>query len=203
MTSRLRAVCVTLCCAGLCCDKPDSSALKGQANSHLTFYGRAVDENGVGLEGAQFEIEIESIPANWTFETRGKPHAFSRVAATSGPDGRFQIDIVGHVLRFKRVERAGYRHFYEMSTGNSNTQGADNTSIVLDAWGDPWYRSDPDHPAVYVFVKDGVNQISVLPTRGGTESGGTEHKFRNEPMWPRKPSLKDVVYVGPATQKTE
>lgn len=177
--------------------------LKTQQNSYLIFYGLAVDENGKSLVGAVFEIEIEAIPAGWTYETRGKPHERSKITAISGPDGRFQFDIVGHIIRVTRAEREGYRHFYEMDTGFSRTQGADNTSIRLDAWGDPWYRSDPQYPAVYVFVKEGVNQISVLPTRGGSDSGGSQHWIRNEPVWPAKPSLKDVVYVGPATRKAE
>jgi hypothetical protein len=187
---------------GLRCSRPSTNSLKGQQNSHLTFYAIAVDQDGHPLQGATFEFDIERIPADWTFSTRGKPHEHVTMSAVSGSDGKFQPEIVGHILRLKRAERTGYRHFYEMDPG-SGRKDADNSFVRLDAWGDPWYRSDPEHPAVYVFVKDGVKQISVLPTRGGSDTGGGTRFVRNEPIWPRRPSLPDVAYVAPATRNIE
>ena len=181
------------------CDEADArSSLKGQGNSTFTFYGLAVDEHGRPLGNAEFSIEVEAIPPHWTFRTRGKPHVFSTVTARSGPDGRFQVDIVGHILRFKKVERAGYRHFYDMDTGDSDA--VDNTFYQITAWSDLLYKTHPDHPAVYVFVKDGMHEVSALPCRGGFRSYG-KRWILNKPAWPKQPSLKDVVHKPPTTTR--
>lgn len=183
------------------CDR--STALKGQANSTLTFYGLAVDENGKPLDGADFNIEVEAIPPGWTFETRGKPHAFSTVTAKSGRDGRFQIEIKAHYLRFNRVERVGYRHLFDLDADDSRAR--DNMHYMLNAWGDLVYKSDPEHPAVFVFVKDGIHEVSALPCKGGYDSAnGNGTKWRlNNPGWPRKPSLADVIPKGAAADAKE
>src|SRR5688572_7307813 len=110
--------CLFVCCVG--CDRPASvrSALAGQRNANMTFYGLAIDQDGNPLEGVQFDTEVESVPRDWTFETRDRPHSFSKVSATSGKDGRFEVQFVGQVLRFNRVEKKGYRHFYDLDAGS-------------------------------------------------------------------------------------
>src|SRR5215207_9662631 len=66
-------------------------------------------------------------------------------------------------------------------------------------------KPDVDHPAVFVFVKDGVTEVSALPCKGGWDSGGATQfpATPNQPAWPRDPSLKDVVYKPPATSTTQ
>jgi hypothetical protein len=196
------ALVIATAALGLHCDRDDEvkSSLKGQSNTPLTFYGVAVDESGRPLEGAEFLIEVEAIPANWNFDNRGKPHDLSTVSATSGPDGRFQFDITGHILRFKRVERDGYRHFYDLDIGATNA--VDNMAYRLNAWSDRWYRSDRENPAVYVFVREGVREVYALPARGGSNSANGKHWTLNKPGWPEKPSLKDVVQKQTSTHPT-
>jgi hypothetical protein len=65
-----------------------------------------------------------------------------------------------------------------------------------------WYKSDPDHPAVYVMVKDGAREVSALPCKGGYVSGGGKHWVKNEPDWPKNPSLKDVIRKRPSSHPT-
>jgi hypothetical protein len=43
-------------------------------------------------------MEVEAIPVDWTFNTRGKPHEFSTARARSERDGRFRIEIRGRVM---------------------------------------------------------------------------------------------------------
>lgn len=73
---------------------------------------------------------------------------------------------------------------------------------MLIAWGHQLFRSDPENPAVYVFVKDGVREVAVLPCRGGSQNKRSGGWVANKPEWPTRPSLKDVVYKAPTTQPT-
>jgi len=112
------------------------SALKGESNTALTFYGKAVGEAGEPVQGALFSIDVEAIPPDWTYETRGKPHLHSSVTARSKSDGCFQFQIVGHILRFKQVELGGYQHFFDRDTGSS--KAVDNTFYQVNASSDLW-----------------------------------------------------------------
>jgi len=172
------------------------SSLNKEINTILMFYGVAVDQDGKALQGARFTIEVEAIPKDWSFDKRGEPHGFSTITATSGSDGRFQIEVTGHILRLKRVERSGYRHFFDLDTGASGA--IDNTSYTLNAGGYQWYKSDVSNPAVYVFVKEGTQEVSVFPCAGGFQALG-KRWIPNKPGWPKKPSLKDVVQKRPST----
>ena len=171
-------------------DAQIKSSLKGQNNATLTFHGIAVDESGRPLPDVDFLVEVEAIPADWTFDTRGKPHEFSTLSARSGRNGRFRFDVTGHILRVKQVQREGYRHLYDLDIGA--THAIDNMAYMLNAWSDPWYKSDEQNPAVYVLVTEGVRTVSTLPTRGGSNSANGKYWTVNKPGWPTKPSLKDV-----------
>lgn len=104
----------------------------------------------------------------------------------------FQLTVTGHYLRLEQAELAGYRHLFD--TDFSSSLAVNNVTYLINSWGDLCYKSDPGHPAVFVFVKDGVKQVSALPCKGGhSSSNGTVWRL-NQPGWPRKPSLTDVVY---------
>jgi hypothetical protein len=182
---------------GQACDRDEASALKGQTNTTLTFHGQAVDQDGHALPGAHFEYRLEAYPKDWTFDTRGRPNEALIVTATSDEAGRFQMPISGCKLIRLKAERVGYRHLCE-----TDHREGDNFGYTLIAWGDLWYKSDPAHPAVYVFVKDGEREVSALPCRGGYDSGGGTRWTLNQPAWPKKPSLKDVVQKHPATTRS-
>jgi hypothetical protein len=188
MTGRLVILCALLVGVGAC-DRDAQSKLKGQRNTPLTFHGLTVDQDGKPLQGVEFVIEIESIPKNWTFESRGKPHEFSTVTATSDAAGRFVIDVVGHKLRFKQVSMAGYDHFYDT---DMHDRAIRNMYYGLNGWGDVLYKSDSENPAVYVFVRKGADTVSVLPCRGGFD-GRNKNWRKNEPGWPLRPSLANVA----------
>ena len=180
------------------CDDARSSSLKGQANTTIRFHGIVVDQDGAPLSGAVIQYQVEAYPKDWTFETRGRPNDVSSVSATSGDDGRFSFDVTGCFLRLQSADRDGFRHLWEQDTSDGRPT---TYAYRLIAWGDLWYKTDADHPAVYVFVKDGVKEVSALPCRGGWDSGGAR-KFPatpNQPAWPKKPSLPDVVYKPPTT----
>ena len=179
------------------CDRQVESKMRKQANATLTFFGVALDQAERPLSGVHVEVEVEAIPKDWTFATRGKPHNYSTLEAVTGSDGQFRFEVSAHILRFSNVSRDGYRHFFDRNAGGS--QAIDNTFYRISDWGDVKYKTDANHPAVYVFVKDGAHDISVLPCRGGFTSNGTSW-IENKPGWPRQPSLEDVVYKPPATQ---
>ena len=113
--------------------------------------------------------------------------------------GGFVNKITGHILRFKECTRPGYRHLYDLDQGRGKP--GENMFYGLDAWGEPQFKSDPEHAAVFVFVREGVREVSALPCKGGADSPNGKVWWLNKPGWPRKPSLKDVVYK-PKTEPT-
>jgi hypothetical protein len=137
------------------CDQKPSSALKGQVNATVRFFGVAVDQDGTPLPGARIEYQVDAYPKDWTFETRGRPYDTSFVGTTSGADGRFEFEVTGCILRLKNAQRPGYRHLYERDEHDAHPSV---TGYRLIAWSDLQYRSDPQNPAVFVFVKDGVRE---------------------------------------------
>jgi hypothetical protein len=190
----LFAVFVVIALAG--CDGEPTSRLKGQRNATITFYGRAVDENGLPLPGAQFAYQVDAYPKDWTFETRGRPYDTSVITAISDEQGRFQFTVTGCGIRRLKAELDNRRHFFdEDATTTASTYG-----YQLIAWRDLWFRSHPDHPAIYVFVTNDVKEVAALPCKGGYDSGGGTQWRLNEPAWPKKPSLKDVVQKQPTSQ---
>ena len=183
------------------CNEPQDH-LKGQSNARLTFYGLAIDQAGQPLQGVQVRYRSEAFPANWTFKTRGEPHTISEVEATTDEQGRFEFTIETHILKRLSVSGpSGYRHFYEEFVGGTSAGGVipSTYGYLVISWSEVQYKSDPERPAIFVFVKDGVKEVSALPSRGGYQVYGKDW-IPNEPKWPRKPSLKDVAYVPPATQ---
>jgi hypothetical protein len=179
------------------CDQNPASGLKGQVNTTVTFHGLTIDQDGRPLSGVKIEYQVDAYPKDWTFETRGRAYETSIVTATSDPNGRFEFTATGSSLRrMNVVPPRGSRHFYETDIGSRipTTYG-----YQLIAWGDLWYKSDPNNPAVFVFVKDGTREVSALPSRGGSESGGGKNWRVNQPAWPKKPSLKDVVRKQPTS----
>lgn len=191
---------LSLLLTAVSCDR--SKGLKGQRNAVLTFYGATVDQDGSPLPGASIEYQVDAYPKDWTWNTQARPYVSSQVRAVSDANGRFQFTVTGCILRRLDAAREGYRHFCEEDSGgypdgpNVNTYG-----YRLIAWSDPNYKTDPEHPAVFVFVKDGVHGVSALPCKGGYDSAngdGTAWRL-NKPAWPRKPSLKDVVQKKPTT----
>ena len=44
------------------CDRDPIPSLQGQTNTTLTFYGKAVDQDGQALDAAEFEFRIEAYP---------------------------------------------------------------------------------------------------------------------------------------------
>jgi hypothetical protein len=187
---------VLLVLIGKACDGGPGSALKGQSNATITFYGLAVDQDGAPLPGAIFEYRLEAYPKDWTFDTRGRPNDASTVTATSDDKGRFQFTVTGCTLQRLKAERQGYRHFCDEDRHGS---AINNYYFRLIAWSDLWYKSDPDHPTVYVFVKDGVHEVSALPCKGGYDSANGTHWTKNASGWPKKPSLEDIVQKQSAT----
>jgi len=168
--------------------------LRGQANGALTFYGRCVDQDGNPLAGVTVSYECESFPSNRSFERRGDPLLISTVSAMSRDDGTFQFTVEGHVLKRKSVSApAGYRHLFEEYEGTLNGVVIPSTfGYLITSSEDRCYKSDVEHPAIFVFVKEGEKLVSALPCRGGFDSGNGTSWTQNKPAWPKKPSLRDV-----------
>jgi hypothetical protein len=193
---RFRLLLLGLCLLG--CDRP-SDRLQGQSNATITFYGMAVDHEGQPLEGALIRYQVDAYPDDWTFDTRGRPYVTTEAVAKSDRSGNFKFEARGCILRLLEASRMGYRHLVDQHPpGHTGT----TEGIRLIAWGQQLYKSDPERPAVFVFVKDGVKEVSALPSRGGYFAWGKEWR-PNRPAWPKKPSLPDVVYKPPATQPGE
>jgi hypothetical protein len=188
------------------CDNRPSSTLKGQVNTTVAFHGLTIDQDGRPLSGVRVEYEVQAYPKDWTFEKRDRPYDMSKASAVSDAAGRFTLTVTGSVIRRTVLQAPpGYRSFTEEDTGSERGRDIPSTyGYSLIHWGDLWFKSDPDNPAVYVFVKDGMKAVSALPCRGGWESGGGKKWIiHNKPAWPKRPSLKDVFYSGPATRGTE
>lgn len=175
------------------CAKDPSSELKGQVNTTLTFYGLAVDQDGKPLEGVRIEYDAYAYPKDWTFETRGRPYDVSKVIAVSNAQGQLGFAVTGCFLRLSSATCLGYRNFLELDDSSSDRPGTRSYRLI--SWGTLNHKSDPNYPAVYVFVKDGAQGVSALPCAGGYSGGPAWH--RNMPAWPKEPSLKDVVNTGP------
>src|SRR5215208_2134409 len=138
------------------CERP-SSALKGQANAPITFYGLAIDQNGQAIEGVSVSYQVESFPKDWTFEKRGEPLITTAVSGTSDSRGRFEFTANAHTLRRLNVESPPkYRHLFEKYEGTVSGETIPSTfGYLITSWGDRCYKADPANPAVFVFVKDG------------------------------------------------
>jgi hypothetical protein len=182
-----------LCMLGPGCKRSPAAHLKGQSNLATTFYAKVVDQDGAPLSGVTFEFRVDAYPKNWTFATRGRPHDVSTVTATSDSQGAIEFELTGCVLSMINAERAGYRLLEELDGADNNI--AFTRSIRLISWGDQQYISDPNNPAVFVFVRDGLHKVTTLPSRGGHRRYGGRW-VKNEPAWPVKPSLDDVDWVG-------
>lgn len=167
-------------------------ALAGQSNTKIVFYGLAVDQDGRPLDGATITYRIEAYPKDWTFDTRGRENDASEIAFVSGSDGKFSGEVYGCTLRRLKAQREGYRHFAEDAVPGSELN-ASTYFYRLIAWSEVVFKSDPEHPAVFVFVKDGNTGVSALPCRGGFGRGPGAAWILNKPDWPEKPSLKDVT----------
>jgi len=174
------------------CGNDPAPTLRGQNNARITFYGLAVDQDGTPLPGASFDIVVDAIPKDWSFETRGKPHDRTHRTVVTDADGRFSIEVNAHLIYIENVHLSGYRHLFAQWSDDGNT------GYQITSWSDLLYKTDPDHPAVYVLVKDGVHEVSALPCRGGFRSYG-KRWILNKPAWPKRPSLKDVVHKPPTT----
>jgi hypothetical protein len=186
---------LAVCATGLpgCDDKP-ATAMKGQVNATVRFYGLAVDQDGNPLPGVRVEYQVDAYPKDWTFETRGRPYDTSVVSVASGHDGRLEFEATGCILRMKKVEKVGYRHLWE-------TNGAGVGGYGLIAWEEATFKTSAANPAIFVLVKDGVREVSALPSPGGARRGDGKQWIDNKPQWPRWPSLKDVVFKEKATQQ--
>lgn len=192
-------LCILLMIAGSC--GRNTVGLKGQSNATLTFFGSTVDQEGTPLPGVRIEYECEAFPADWTFDKRGEPLVKSVLRAVSDDRGRFSFTADAHTLRRLRVDApTGYRHFYEKFEGSVTGETIPSTyGYLIKSWSDLCYKTDAEHPAVFVFVKDGVTEVSALPCRGGFSSGNGQHWVENLPAWPKQPSLTDVVRKGSTT----
>lgn len=194
ITSRMAAVMVLALVSG--CKEDVSGSLQGQTNTTLIFHGLAVDQDGTPLSAARFTFRIEAYPHDWTFSTRGRDNIVTNLDVVSDAQGRFALQITGCKLVRLNAVRPGYRHLHDEDSSDGSVQ---THSIGLMSWGQQQYKSDPDLPAVFVFVKKGVKEVSALPSRGGYYAWGKEWR-PNQPAWPKKPSLPDVVYKPPATR---
>lgn len=190
------------------CKQPSASQLNGQSNADFVFHGIAVDQDGHPLPGVGFEFTVESFPEDWTFETRGRPNLSHAITLVSDENGRFRLSGRGCTIFRQRAERSGYRHFFDTDHGEHVDRNRrefvsySNYAFRIISWGNLCYRNDEQHPAVFVFVKDGVQETSALPSRGGFSPGNRTVWRENEPGWPRVPSLRDVVKKAPSTQAT-
>jgi hypothetical protein len=175
------------------CDR--RSQLAGQTNTTMTFHGLAVDSEGLPMPGLTFVFNVESYPKDWTYQTAARLNDVTELRATTGPDGRFAADVEGCYLRLLRIEGTHLRELRDTDT----LSGAVRTrNFALIDWGEVQYRSDPNRPATYVFLRDGGTEVSVLPSRGGDDLLDARPTWgRNEPKWPNQPSVKSVTYRPP------
>lgn len=166
-----------------------ASGLKGQSNTTITFYGEAKDQDGNPLDGVAFDFRVEAYPKDWTFDTRGRDKDVRYVSARSDVEGRLSLVVEGCEIIRMKAEKQGYRSLEDTDVSDG---AVNNRFFHLISWSDLCYRSDPKHPAVFVFVKDGVREVSALPCKGGFDSGNGRDWRLNKPGWPREPSLDDV-----------
>ncbi len=109
--------------------------------------------------------------------------------------GRFELTVTGCQLIRLSATRAGYRHFFDEDPSDGAVQ---TNAFRLISWSEVQYKTDSQRPAIFVFVKDGIREVSALPCRGGFHAYGKQW-ILNKRAWPKKPSLTDVVEKRPAT----
>jgi hypothetical protein len=192
------SVTVAASCLGISagCKPKAPSALKGSSNVSLTFYGKAVDQDGNALPGATFEFDVEAYSGNGSFTLSPSPNTHSSVHAVSDAQGLFEFPVTGCRLRTRNAACTGYRQLEEVDSATYSANGGNSVhtrGIQLSAT-DPHYQSSPNHPAVFVFVRDGVHSCAALPSQGGYRSSGS-HWVQNQPAWPFEPSLDDVDWT--------
>jgi hypothetical protein len=128
------------------CDDIQTTGMKGQRDTTMQFYAKAVDEDGQPLSDVQFEYAAEAYPKDWTFEKRARPKEVSKVSFISSADGTFKGTVSGSNLNLIKAERVGYHHLFDEDL---HSNAVNNRFYLLISWGDLCYKTDADHPAVY------------------------------------------------------
>jgi hypothetical protein len=168
------------------------------SNVAIRFYGRVVDESGRGVGGAAVKVELRGINEGWAYESGGaNARSFrKRLDVVSDDAGNLVFDAAGHLLIIEDVHHPGYRWLYDRNPARERGKPFGcNWAFEIASDGKPGpYFPDEKSPAQFVIVRDGVSDVRVRPSRGGSDRlwYGT---FVNEPVWPDQPSLPDVRYA--------
>jgi hypothetical protein len=194
--ARNAGILIVVMVALVSCDGGGKSTLQGQPNTTMTFYGLAVDQDGAPLEGVHLRFRVEAYPKDWSFETRGRDKDFRFIDVTSDKAGTFSLPVTACGIIKLETTHKGYKELYDLDTSDGTVR---SHFIRLISWGELQYKTDSDHPAVFVFVKDGISKVSALPSRGGWNNAGGTRWTLNKPAWPTRPSLKEVVQNEPTT----
>jgi hypothetical protein len=170
------------------------SPFQGQVNATMQYYGKVVDQDGKPLANVSIDYVVEAYPKDWSLEAKGgNSFEVSTVSCVSGEDGTFRFVVSGCKLTGRPRSLLGYRELLEAESGDDAAPRR-TAGYRLVAWGALHYKTAPEHPAIIVFVQDGVTEVSALPCAGGYSSMDGIKWSLNEPGWPKEPSLKDVVY---------
>jgi hypothetical protein len=119
--------------------------LASTPNVPIRFYGRVVDDQGVGVPGVQVSGEVSSedpfhVPMPWTSSRRWK--AFG---ASTDDSGNFTVEgLRGMNLFIKQITKRGYTMDLNGRYG-FNYASPDGTT--------PVYRPDPNQPVVFKVVR--------------------------------------------------
>ena len=181
-------------------------AMDRRGNLDTRFYGLVVDQDGKPLSSTNIEVEISAFNENWAYEKERERMTYTPLTVVSDSNGRFEFGARGNYVRIKVVSLGRYRWLYDTEIARSSTRPfAENRFFRFATDGKPGpYLSNPASPAIFVMIREGVNEVRAKPSRGGEDLNRAYNtRIINQPVWPYRPSLKDVRYVGPTTLPIE
>jgi len=108
----------------------------------IKFYGRALDQNGDPVAGANVEIQVNDRP--WE---SASPHY-----ATSDANGVFSIARLSGLSLYVKVSKPGYYRVLK----RGGKPGSDGGFAYGTNLGDGIHRPDPKKPAIFILHKPGV-----------------------------------------------
>ncbi len=172
------------------------------ANGQITFFGSVVDQDGRPIKSAYVRAVIHSINPDWLNAEGGSSQRSKRdeVIVYTNEQGTFKIPAFGNMLQVVEVQHVGHRWLYDLNMGHTKSHPlGDGRGFGFWAHGKAGpYLPIPESPAVFVVVHHASKEVKVAPSPGGAKLpvqtfSGPNDPVPLAPVWPREPSLPDIV----------
>jgi hypothetical protein len=178
------------------------AAMDRHANTDGVLWGLVVDQGGEPLAGAVVTAEMVGINEDWAGSPGGATNRERRRLVNERTDahGRFQLQLHGLYLRITDITYPEHAWLYDLNISSEAGYpfGAGRLFEFADHGRAGPYIPVRDAPAVFVMVRNGNQNVHVMPSPGGMLRLSTTtapDPVPLTPVWPRKPSVAGVVYV--------